>query len=151
MTLMLNIKHSNMIDVCPDCVQMKYQDKRENNFIFGMPFLKLEKNQNIYLSWSGQLCCSLNWSQVQGAISWTRCNDKKRTSSIWPSTCWEEVRNSPSPHTATRPSSCSPCAPCSSSSRRRTVRILLQIKSVSQFVCFWLKEILIEEAFAVVR
>ena len=31
------------------------------------------------------------------------------------------------------------------------MRILLQIKSVSQFVCFWLKEILIEEAFAVVR
>ena len=44
MTLMLNIKHSNMIeiDVCPDCVQMKYQDKGENNFIFGMPSLKLE-------------------------------------------------------------------------------------------------------------
>ena len=49
------------------------------------------------------------------------------------STCWVEALNIPSPHRAIRPSSCSPCAPCSSSSRRRTVRILLQTKSVSLF------------------
>ena len=119
------------------------------------------QNKRIYLSWFGRLCCSWSWSQARGAISWTRRHNMRlrfrhgQSDQNCSFTCWGEVPNIPSPRKATRPSSCWPCAPCSLSSPRRTVRTPLQIEK-RQFnlqtycECFVEGSANFKEAFAVV-